>query len=111
MCSLCAVLGSSRSWTDAAGRPEWAPAGHQITSRHEREHRVALLSSVLHYYQLQIYDWGGTSYVVTNAHGKSAHAYTLQGVWAAAERLVTGHGCDPLDVDLLEVLEARGGAR
>jgi hypothetical protein len=110
MCSLCAVLGSSRSWTDAAGRPEWASAG-QITRRHEREHRVALLNSVLHYYQLQIYDWGGTSYVVTNAHGKSAHAYTLQGVWAAAERLVTGHGCDPLDVDLLEVLEARGGAR
>jgi hypothetical protein len=111
MCSLCAVLGSSRSWTDAAGRPEFAPAGHPVTHRHEREQRVALLNRLLHYYQLQIHDWGGSSYVITNAHGQSAQAYTLQGVWPAAERLAAGHGCDPLDVGLLEALEAREGAR
>jgi hypothetical protein len=111
MCSLCAVLGSSRAWTDAAGRSEFAPAGHRITRRHEREQRVAFLNRVLHYYQLQIQDWGGHSYVVTNAQGKSANVYTLQGVWAAAERLVDGHGCDPLDVELLAALEARDGAR
>jgi hypothetical protein len=49
-----------------------APAGHQSTRRRERAHRVALLHSLLHSYQLQIHDWSGTSYVVTNAHGKSA---------------------------------------
>lgn len=109
MCSLCAALGGSRSWTDAAGKAVFAQGGRAITTRDERGRRVALLNSVLGYYGLQVSDWGGNSYVMTNAAGQSANMYSLGGIWADADRLAS-QPCDPLDEELIARLDTLGTA-
>lgn len=108
MCGLCAALGSSQDWTDAAGRPEFEKAGHKVTRRSEREARVALANRVLGFYGLELRDWGGNSFVLSDRSGRSENMYNLAGIWAAAERLA-GAPCDPLDPALLRVLEEGAG--
>lgn len=104
MCGLCSALGSSKEWTDAAGRPEFEKAGRKVTRRAERERRVAHANNVLRFYGLELRDWGGNSYVLSNAAGRSENMYNLLGIWEAADRLA-GRPCDPLDSMLLEALE------
>lgn len=104
MCGLCAALGSSKDWTDAAGRSEFERAGRKVTRRAERERRVALANRVLRFYGLTLSDWGGNSYVLSNRDRQSENVYNLLGIWAAAERLA-GRPCDALDPLLLETLE------
>ena len=107
MCGLCAALGSSKDWTDAAGRPEFERTGRKVTRRAEREERVMMVNCVLRYYGLELADWGGNSYVLSNSAGRSENIYNLAGIWAASERLIDG-GCDPLDPGLLLQLEHSG---
>lgn len=107
MCSLCAALGGSRSWTDAAGKAAFSKGGHTVTLREERGRRVALLNCVLGHYGLQVADWGGNSYVMTNAAGQTANMYSLGGIWADADRLAS-EACDPLDEALIRRLNASG---
>ncbi|WP_157135427.1 hypothetical protein [Hyphomicrobium sp. MC1] len=81
-----------------------------MTVREERSRRVALVNAVLGRYGLAIADWGGNSYVLSNAAGHSANMYTLSGIWADADRL-SDLPCDPLDPELiarLNALEAQG---
>ncbi len=66
LCSLCAALGASRNWTDAAGQAAFSRMGNPVTLREERGRRVALLNAVLQQYGLSIADWGGNSYVMSN---------------------------------------------
>lgn len=107
MCGLCASLGSSKDWTDAAGRPEFERTGRKVTRRAEREARVTMVNCILDYYGLKLTDWGGNSFVLCDRNGRSENIYNLAGIWAAAERLIDG-GCDPLDPGLLQQLEQAG---
>jgi hypothetical protein len=109
MCALCAVLGSSRYWTDAAGRAEFEADGVKVSKRHEHARRVQLANGVLQTFGLRLKDWGASSYVLENAAGKSEGVYHLNGIWAAAERL-SGEVCDPLDEALIARLAAEPGA-
>jgi hypothetical protein len=108
MCSLCAALGGSRNWTDAAGQAAFAKTGRNVTLRDERSRRVALLNAVLVRYKLTISDWGGNSYVLSDAAGRTANMYTLGGIWSDADRLAS-EPCDPLDPDLIANLNASAG--
>lgn len=108
MCSLCAVLGSSTHWTDAAGRPEFERSGVKVTRRSEREKRVGLLNRILKSHGVRVLDWGGNSFVVENSEGKSENAYTLSAIWNAADRL-SDPPLDPLDPGLLSRIEYLGG--
>lgn len=103
MCSLCAALGGSRSWTDAAGKAAFSSNGHAVSIREERGRRVALLNTVLTHYGLHVSDWGGNSYVMTNSVGQTANMYSLGGIWADADRLAPTP-CDPLDKTLIDRL-------
>jgi hypothetical protein len=104
MCSLCATLGGSRYWTDAAGRHEFrSNGGGKVTLRNEREARVTLLNRLLGAYGITINDWGGNSFVLQDRGGRRENVYNLAGIWAAANKM-TG-GCDPLDRTFLEYLE------
>lgn len=105
MCALCAVLGSSRYWTDAAGRAEFEANGTKVSKRHEHARRAQLANAVLQTFGVTLKDWGASSYVLENAAGQSESVYHLNGIWAAAERL-SGVVCDPLDDGLLARLEA-----
>ena len=103
MCALCAVLGRSNHWTDAAGRSEFSVAGNKLTRRYERGRRAALIKPVVEYLGLDLDDWGGTSWLISDRAGRSEEVYQLTEIWAAAERLA-GRTCDPLDPDFIEHL-------
>lgn len=103
MCALCAVLGRSTHWTDATGRAEFQVAGNQVTRRYERARRAALIKPMLDHIGLNLNDWGGSSWLVSDRAGKNEEVYQLTEIWAAAERL-GGRPCDPLDPDLIESL-------
>ncbi len=109
MCSLCAALGGSRAWTDAAGKAAFATAGRTVTIGAERRRRVSLLNEILAHYGLSIADWGGNSYVLSDAAGRTANMYTLGGIWAEVDRLAAS-ACDPLDPDLVARLAAVPGS-
>lgn len=104
MCSLCAVLGRSDHWTDAAGRPEFERSGRKVTKRAERERRVDLLNMILAGRGVRVLDWGGNSFVIENRVGKSENAYTLNAIWSAADRLGDAP-IDPLDDETLALMQ------
>lgn len=104
MCSLCAVMGGSTHWTDAAGRSEFERSGLKVTRRAEREWRVSLLNAVLSVRGVKVLDWGGNSYVLEGTTGKSRNAYTINAIWQAADDLITTP-VDPLDQEFLDQLE------
>lgn len=108
MCSLCAALGGSRYWTDAAGRAAFARGGRPVTLRQERSRRVALLNAVLAGAGLSVADWGGNSYVVKNAAGRSANVYSLTAIWNEADALAEAPA-DPLDPVLVAALAGLPG--
>jgi len=103
VCSLCAALGASRNWADAAGHAAFQRHGGKVTLRQEREGRVALLNLLLAPCGLRIRDWGGNSYVLQNRDGRRENVYNLNGIWAAVDVLSPG-GCDPLDSRFLDSL-------
>jgi hypothetical protein len=103
VCGLCAALGASRNWTDAAGHDAFRRHGGKVTVRQEREARVALLNLLLAPSGLHIRDWGGNSYMLESRDGRRENVYNLNGIWAAVDALIPG-GCDPLDPRLLDTL-------
>ncbi|PWR19498.1 hypothetical protein [Zavarzinia aquatilis] len=106
MCGLCAALGGSRYWTDAAGSDAFTRNGGKVTLRAERERRVAFLNRVLDHYGLTVHDWGGNSYVLSDRRGRRENVYNLEGIWSLVDRMAATD-CDPLDPALLSRL---GGA-
>jgi hypothetical protein len=103
VCSLCAALGASRNWTDAAGHAAFQRHGGKVTLRQERERLVALLNLLLAPSGLCVRDWGGNSYMLQNRDGRRENVYNLNGIWAAVDVLSPG-GCDPLDSRFLNSL-------
>ena len=86
-----------------AGRSEFSVDGNKVTRRYERERRAALIKPVVEYLGLDLNDWGGTSWLISDRAGRSEEIYQLTEIWAAAERLA-GRACDPLDPDFIEHL-------
>jgi len=109
MCSLCAALGGSRYWTDAAGHDEFRHNGGKVTLRVEREKRVNFLNHILAISGLSISDWGGNSYVLEDGNGRRENVYNLAGIWDAVDEMVTTP-CDPLDADFLEKMTVVAGS-
>jgi hypothetical protein len=105
MCSLCAALGGSRYWTDAAGQPGFEKSGLKLSLMTERRRRVALLNRILALYEARICDWGGSSYVLEDQTGRAENIYNLAGVWAQVDQLAN-RLCDPLDPALIEKLNS-----
>lgn len=105
MCALCAVLGSSRYWTDTAGRAEFEANGTKVSARHEHARRAQLVNVILNPLGLTLKDWGASAYVLEHTGGRSELVYHLNAVWAAAERLA-GTRCDPLDERLIAQIRA-----
>jgi hypothetical protein len=104
MCSLCGVLGAEDHWTDASARPETFGGRAPTTRRQERFERITLANRVLRHYRLTLGDFQGQSYVLRSATGRQELVPNLVGMWSAAEKLA-GRPCDPLDPELIAVLE------
>jgi hypothetical protein len=97
MCSLCGLLGDQVHWTDSE-----QPTAH--AQWRERQARVRLVNTVLHYYGLTLAEWSGKSYVLSSRTGRTAIVDNLSELWGQAERL-SGRRCDPLDERLLVSLQ------
>jgi hypothetical protein len=106
MCSLCAALGASRHWTDAAGHDGFRARGGKVTVRAEREQRVAILNRILNARGLTIADWGGNSFILEDQTGRRRNIYNLAGIWAQVHDL-SGEAMDPLEPALLAAIELR----
>ena len=98
MCGLCGVFGVAEHWTDGQG-----------DSRAEVQHRVAVGNDVLSVFGLRLAEWSGR-YTLSGETGGSAVVDNFGTLWPAAERLV-GRNCDPLDPNVIAVVEKRVGRR
>ena len=105
MCSLCAALGASRNWTDAAGHDAFRRHGGKLTERAEREERVAILNRLLSARGITIADWGGNSFMLQNQTGRRENVYNLAGIWTHVQGML-GNALDPLAPELLAALES-----
>ncbi len=111
MCGLCAALNSGRSWTHAAGKPQFSLAGKPIHVSKEREQLVRIVNAALDHYGVTVSDWGGGSYLAANRAGRNENVYGLGELWGSVDALLPGVDADPLDealMDSLERLAARG---
>src|ERR1700674_2211396 len=109
MCALCGVLGGSEHWTDAVARPGVFTRNTDAASRRrERMNRVAAANRVLKHYRMNLADWQSTAFVLSTATGKSEIVDNLAHLWIAAERLL-GQPCDPLDEELIGLMERELG--
>src|SRR6202040_3408216 len=105
MCALWGVLGGSEHWTDAVARPGVFTRNTDAASRRrERLHRVMAANRVLKYYRMNLADWQGSTFVLSTATGKTEIVDNLSHLWMAAERLL-GRSCDPLDEELIALME------
>ena len=109
MCALCGVLGGTEHWTDAIARPGVFTRHTDAASRRrERMNRVAAANRVLSYYRMNLADWQGSAFVLSSATGKTEIVDNLAHLWMAAERLL-GRPCDPLDEELIALMERERG--
>jgi len=107
MCALCGVLGGTEHWTDAVAGV-FTRNTDAASRRRERINRVAAANRVLAYYRMNLSDWQGSAFVLSTATGKSEIVDNLAHLWIAAERLL-GRPCDPLDEDLIALMERERG--
>ena len=109
MCALCGVLGGSEHWTDVIARSGVFTRNTDAASRRrERMNRVAAANRVLKHYRMNLADWQSTAFVLSTATGKSEIVDNLAHLWIAAERLL-GQPCDPLDEELIGLMERELG--
>ena len=101
MCGLCGVFLTETHWADSAAAGSESDAR---TRRHERMRRVALTNRVLKHYGLKLADWQGSAYLLSTLTGQTQIVPSIAAVWPAAEQL-RKRALDPLDQNLLEVLE------
>jgi hypothetical protein len=90
MCTLCGAL-LSEHWAEREG------------GRRARVFRVQLVNRVLACFGLRLDDWGGRTYVLRDAKGRSAVVEDLGTLWVEAERLA-GRQLDPLDAAVVRAL-------
>lgn len=107
MCSLCGVLGGNEHWADAVARPGVFTRNISPTDRRrERKNRVRVANQILEYFGMTLSDWQGSSFLLSNRTGKTEIIDDLAHLWQTAERL-SGRTCDPLDLLVIERMEAR----
>jgi hypothetical protein len=66
---------------------------------------VRLLNRVLAHFGLELGDWSGRVYVLSDRKGRSAVVDDLGGLWVAAEQ-IAGRPLDPLDPALVSALRS-----
>jgi hypothetical protein len=106
MCSLCGMLSGQAHWTESASAPSVFAARDELHTRHrERQTRTRLVNAILKHYGLELTDWSGASYILSNRTGRSVMVNNLGELWGEAECML-GRSCDPLDERLIAFLHA-----
>ncbi len=115
MCVLCGEFVAQPHWTDrhVEDRARAAGAGtggfdYHRERRRGRVRRASLANEVLTYYGLEVRDWDGSKYLLSDKKGRSALVQDLGSLWPAATKLA-GRAPDPLDPALQTALLSRDG--
>ncbi|GAC1358875.1 MAG: hypothetical protein NVS2B12_25200 [Ktedonobacteraceae bacterium] len=108
MCVLCGEALTQIHWTDKRSDTRTAVStaaadNAQRSRLRDRYHLVQLTNKILCHYGLQLNDWNGSKYVLSDKKGSSVIVQDLGGLWPAAEKLIH-RALDPLDPTLLESL-------
>lgn len=98
MCGLCGLLGEDIHWSD--------PLGDSLPRRRERLQRINAINRVLAPFRLTVSDFQGAAYLLQGATGRQEMASGLDELWSKAAAIL-GRAVDPLDLRVLEHLEAR----
>jgi len=98
MCGLCGLLGEDIHWSD--------PLGDELPRRRERLRRIGAINRVMAPFRLSVSDFQGSAYLVQGATGRQELASGLDELWSKAQAIL-GRPLDPLDVRILEHLEAQ----
>ena len=107
MCALCGILGGAEHWADAHPRAgAFTRNIGPLERRRERVRRVDQANVLLRPLGLILSDWQGSAFLLATLTGKTEIVADLAHLWASAEGLL-GRAIDPLDLALLERLEAR----
>jgi hypothetical protein len=105
MCALCGVLGTDDHWTSAVARPGvYTRNGNPAMRRREAANRLKIANAVLRTRRLELREWQGGTYILSNATGSTRVFRSLSHMWPEAEAMVSG-GFDPLDADFLRKIE------
>lgn len=105
MCSLCGILGADDHWTSAVARPDvYTRNTDRVSRKREAAKRKKIANAVLSVRRIKLADPSATSYVLTDAKGRSRVFQSLAHLWPEAEQL-TSAGFDPLDEGFLDRLE------
>ncbi|NDW03176.1 hypothetical protein [Jiella pacifica] len=105
MCSLCGILGCDDHWSSAIARPDvYTRNTDRVSRRREAARRRKIANAILAVRRLKLSAPTGTSYVLTNATGRSQVFEALAHLWPEADRMSSA-GFDPLDEDFLTALE------
>jgi len=96
MCGLCGLWGESAHWTSTAAAR--AQGGGSLLPLRARAQQLACIVRIAAGAGVTVRDWGGSTWIVSNASGASEIVGSLPEVWRAAETL-SGRRIDPLQAD------------
>jgi hypothetical protein len=108
MCVLCGEALTHVHWTERGADERTTVSmftgdDYQRSRMRGRLHMVRLANRILCHYGLQLDDWNGSKYVLSDRKGNSALVQDLGSLWQAAEKLIH-RPLDPLDPSLLEAI-------
>ena len=67
--------------------------------------KQAAANRILHHYGMTVADWQGSAFVLSTATGKTEIVDNLVHLWPTAAERLLGRPCDPLDADLVLLME------
>lgn len=105
MCVLCGELIMNAHWTENHNRENGMT--DQRRRRRSRIKRAVLSNRILSYYGLQLAEWNGTKYVLSDKKGSTLIIQDMGDMWPAVQKM-SGHLPDPLDPRLWQHLKEEG---
>ncbi|EAJ0057958.1 hypothetical protein CK590_08775 [Campylobacter jejuni] len=106
MCVLCGEMVSSFHWSDISFKEqnELISVGEQQKERLQaRLKKVKILNRILSFYRLNLKEWQGSKYILSNLRGGSIIVNDLGDLWAKVYELEK-ISPDTLDIKLLHFL-------
>ncbi|TLD85076.1 hypothetical protein LS70_000535 [Helicobacter sp. MIT 11-5569] len=112
MCVLCGEMLSVLHWSDAHFKEESSVivAGENQRERMRlRLKKVAIINDILEFYGLNLKDWQGSKYLLSNKKGGFVIVNDLGDLWIKASEL-EGFSLDAIDENLLDFLNTKNAS-
>ncbi|GHV28663.1 hypothetical protein FACS1894167_06300 [Synergistales bacterium] len=110
MCILCGEIMINIHWTDQKLHDSEYGGGKSFTGgfRRDRLRRVNYVNHILSFYGLNLKDWNGSKYILSDKKGVQKLVDNFGDMWPEAQNMCGGR-IDPLDSNLLAHMNSNGG--